>query len=145
IWGFPSATFALQGGSLIDVESGTLVGGSSANEVWTNNLSSLNVASGATFLGVEANVVVDALTGSGTVSSGFSGAGYASFTFGVNGGSGTFAGVLADGAARGNFVKAGTGMETLSGGNTYTGSTTISGGTLVLSGNANSNNSNIAI
>ena len=50
IWGVPSATFALQAGSLIDVESGTFVGGSSANEVWTNNLSSLNVAFGCDFL-----------------------------------------------------------------------------------------------
>ena len=145
IWGASSATFALQAGSLIDVQSGTFVGGSSANEVWTDNRSSLNVASGATFLGVEANVIVDALTGSGTVSSGYSGAGYANFTFGVNGGSGTFAGVLADGAAPGNFVKAGTGTETLSGNNTYTGTTTVSGGTLVLSGNAISHNGNIAI
>ena len=79
------------------MQAGTFVGGSSANEVWSNNLSSLNVAAGATFLGVEANVVVDALTGSGTISSGLSGFGYADFTFGVNGGSGTFAGVLADG------------------------------------------------
>ena len=101
--------------------------------------------SGATFSGVEANVVVDALTGSGTVSSGFPGDGYANFTFGVNGGSGTFAGVLADGAAPGNFVKAGAGIETLSGNNTYTGTTTVSGGTLVLSGNAISHNGNITI
>ncbi len=102
-WGAPSATFNLQAGSLIDVEAGTFVGGSSANEVWTNNLSGLNVATGATFLGVEANVNVDALTGSGTISSGYPGAGYAAFTFGVNGGSGTFAGVLADGERLGQL------------------------------------------
>ena len=89
--------------------------------------------------------MVDALTGSGTVSSGFPGDGYANFTFGVNGGSGTFAGVLADGAAPGNFVKSGAGIQTLSGNNTYTGTTTVSGGTLVLSGNAISHNGNIAI
>ena len=132
IWGASSATFNLLAGSLIDVQAGTFVGGSSENEVWTNNLSSLNVAAGATFLGVEANVKVDALTGSGTIASGYPGAGYAAFTFGVNGGSGTFAGVLADGGASANFVKAGSGSQVLTGGNTFTGQTTISGGTLQL-------------
>ncbi len=130
VWGASAATFQLAAGSLIDVQSGTFVGGSSANEVWTNNLSGLNVAAGATFNGVEANVIVDALTGGGTISSGFLGAGYVQFTYGVNGGSGTFGGVLADGAASGSFVKSGSGAQTLTGINTYTGATSVNGGTL---------------
>ena len=66
-WGATAATFALGSGSLIEVTGGTFVGGSNANEVWTNNLSDLSVASGATFDGVEANVRVDGISGSGTI------------------------------------------------------------------------------
>ena len=143
IWGPGIATFAMGAGSLIDVQQGAFTGGSYGNENWTSNLSGLNVASGATFSGVEANVRVDALTGAGTITSGYNGAGYTNFTFGVNGGSGTFSGVLADGAAAGNFVKTGNGTQTLTGANSYSGTTTVNGGTLVLSGAANANNSDI--
>jgi len=132
-WGASSATFALGAGSLIDVQQGTFGGGSNANENWTNNLAGLNVASGATFNGVEANVRVDALTGAGTITSGFPGAGYANFTFGVNNGSGNFSGTLSDSdSAPANFVKAGSGTQTLSGTNTYTGTTTVSAGKISL-------------
>jgi autotransporter-associated beta strand protein len=132
-WGVGSATFALGAGSLIDIRAGSFGGGSNANEVWTNNLAGLNVASGATFNGVEANVRVDALTGAGTITSGYPGAGYANFTFGVNNGSGTFSGSLTDSdSAAANFVKAGSGTQTLTGPLDYNGTTTISGGTLEL-------------
>ncbi len=133
-WGSVAATFALGSGSLIDVQAGTFTGGASANEDWTNNLSDLAVASGATFAGVESNVRVDALSGAGTITSGHTNAVYDHFTFGVDGGSGTFAGVLADGSAAGVFVKAGAGNQTLTGSSTYTGNTTIAGGTLTFSG-----------
>jgi autotransporter-associated beta strand protein len=135
IWGGATANFALGAGSLIDVQAGSLTGGSHANENWSNNLASLNVAGGAFFHGVEANVRVDALTGNGTLTSGYPGAGYQNFTFGVNNGSGTFSGVLADSdTAAGNFVKAGTGTQILIGNNTYTGTTTVSAGTLLVTG-----------
>jgi autotransporter-associated beta strand protein len=116
-WGVTAGTFALSSGALIDVQEGTFIGGSSANEVWTNNLADLNVASGAVFTGVEANVRVDALTGAGTISTGLACCGYTGFVFGVDNGSG-------------NFTKVGSGTQILSGNNTYTGTTTISGGTL---------------
>lgn len=131
-WGSTAATFALADGSLIDVQEGGFVGGSSANEKWTNNRSSLHVAAGARFDGVEANVRVDALTGSGIITSGYNGAGYQNFTFGVADGSGTFDGLLANGSSPGRFVKAGSGTQTLTGANTYTGGTTITGGTLLV-------------
>jgi autotransporter-associated beta strand protein len=121
----------LGAGGLIDVEAGTLVGGNSIQDYWTGNLAGLKVASGATFNGVEANVVVDALSGSGTISSGYPGAGYSNFTFGANGGSGTFSGVLTDAIGPGSFVKSGNGTQVLSGTNTYTGGTTVNGGTLI--------------
>ena len=55
---------------------------------------------------------------------------------GVNGGSGTFAGVIQDGAAQQSLVKQGAGVQVLSGSNTYSGATTISGGTLQIGNGA---------
>ena len=129
-WGAGVATFALGTGGLIDVQAGQMTGGSNANDVWTNNLADLNVASGAVFNGVESNVRVDVLTGSGSIKSGYPGAGYVNFTFGVDNGSGTFGGVLADSGGVGNFVKTGTGTQTLTHANTYSGTTTIAAGTI---------------
>ncbi|MCW1922954.1 autotransporter-associated beta strand repeat-containing protein [Luteolibacter arcticus] len=135
-WNSKKATFALGYGSLIDVQGGLFVGGSSGNEDWSANLSDLNVAGGAVFWGAEANVKVNALSGSGNIRSGLSGSGYTGFTFGVDNGSGTFAGSLRDtdtaAGHLGKFIKVGTGTQTLSGASTYTGGTTVSGGTLVL-------------
>ncbi len=88
--GSGTVNWNLGAGALIDVTGGTLAGGNFGQDVWTNNLASLTVASGATFRGVEANVQVDALNGAGTVSTGYDGAGYQSFTVGVNGGLGHF-------------------------------------------------------
>ncbi len=133
VWGGGASTFAMSAGSWIDVQEGAFTGGSNANENWSGNLSGLNVASGASFHGVEANIRVDALTGAGTITSGYPGAGYQNFTFGVNNGSGTFSGSLTDSdTAAANFVKVGSGTQTLTGTLNYDGSTTVSGGTLEL-------------
>lgn len=135
-WSSNVATFALASGAVIDVAGGTFFGSSDANENWTANLADLTVASGATFNGVEGNIRVDALSGDGTITSGWTGEGYQNFTFGVDNGSGTFDGVLKDyvsGTVRpGNYVKAGSGTQTLSGANTYTGYTKVAAGTLSL-------------
>jgi autotransporter-associated beta strand protein len=120
----------LAAGALIDVEGGTLKGGDNVQDVWTNNLSDLNIAAGAAFFGVEANVRVNALTGVGTLTTGYPGAGYITFTIGVADGGGTFAGVIANALGTGNLTKAGTGTEILTGASTYSGGTTISGGTI---------------
>jgi len=129
-WGSSAATFALGSGSLIDVTGGTFTGGSNANEVWTNNLSDLSIASGATFDGVEANVRVDGISGSGTLKTGYNGAGYANLTIGVDNGNSTFDGVIANSSSTGNLVKQGSGTITLRGTNTFGGSVSISGGVL---------------
>ena len=129
-WGSGAATFALDPGAKIDVQAGTFIGCMFANEAWTNNKADLNVAVGAIFRGVEANVRVNTLSGSGTIMSGFNGNGYTNFTFGVDNGSGTFGGVLSNNSSTGNFVKSGTGTQILTGSNTYTGTTTVNGGTL---------------
>ena len=132
-WGSATTTFALASGALIDIQAGTFKGGSYGNDVWTDNYADLNVASGAVFLGTEANVRVDVLSGQGTIRSGYPGAGYSRFSFGVDGGSGTFDGVLTDENAPGNFTKEGTGTQTLTGFSTYSGTTTVNAGTLVFS------------
>jgi autotransporter-associated beta strand protein len=134
-WGTAVATFQFSSGALIDVQAGVFVGGSNANEVWTNNYSDLTVASGAQFWGAEANERVDALNGAGIIYSGSTGNGYANFTFGVDNGTGDFSGGIANcGTDLGNFVKIGSGTQTFSGNTTYTGPTTISAGTLKLVG-----------
>jgi filamentous hemagglutinin family protein len=128
-WGSASGVFAMTGG-LIDVQAGSFVGSNSGNEVWTNNKASLNVAGGAVFAGVEGNIIVDALTGGGAVSSGYPGFAYG-LTVGVNNGSGTFSGVIQDSNGQvAKLTKTGTGTQILTGTNTYTGVTTVSGGVL---------------
>jgi len=146
-WGQMAATFALDSGSLIDVQEGTFVGGSSGNEVWTNNRSSLNIASGASFLGVEAPIVIDALTGAGTLSTGLQNWQNASVTMGINNtqagtynslGSATFSGSIINSensiSHPGKIIKSGSGTQTLSGTNNYSGNTTVSAGTLAVTG-----------
>jgi autotransporter-associated beta strand protein len=138
--GSAPCTFALGSGALIDIQAGTLVGGSFANEVWTANLADLNVAAGAIFDAVEATsvanngVFVDALTGAGTIKVGYPGSYANRITFGVDNGSGSFSGVLVDSSAPGSFVKAGSGSQTLGGACTYTGTTTVNGGALIVNG-----------
>ncbi|OUM02997.1 hypothetical protein A8M77_08630 [Variovorax sp. JS1663] len=133
-WGLLSGTFALGRGALIDVQQGTFIGGSNANENWTSNLADLRVASGAVFSGVEANVRVNVLSGGGTIMSGLNGAGYSQFTFGVDNGSGTFDGVLSDNASfRGNYHKVGSGTQTFTQANTFSGQLLVGGGVLSVS------------
>lgn len=104
-------------GAQIDVQGGQLTGGSNDNDVWTNNKASLNIAAGATFDGVEANVSVDSLTGSGTYKGGYYGP--RRLNIGVNGGSGTFSGAITRsvGAPIGSptLVKLGNGDQILNG------------------------------
>lgn len=137
VWQTPIVTYQMASGALIDVQEGTLTAGSNDNDVWTNNLSDLHVASGAVLNGVEANVVVDVISGSGTISTGFNIASYnngAGFTIGADNGSGSFDGIITNGSFTGKIFKKGTGTQKLNGANTYTGTTTINGGTLVING-----------
>ncbi|MDB4356663.1 autotransporter-associated beta strand repeat-containing protein [bacterium] len=139
-WVETVATFSLNSGSLIDVQEGQFRAGASAaadvaggNEIWTDNLSDLNIAAGALFRAREANVRVDALTGEGMITSGYH-TDYQQFTIGVDNGSEDFAGQIADTAINNlaNITKVGTGTQSLSGLNTYTGNTVIEDGVITV-------------
>ena len=134
-WNATDTFFNMLAGSLIDVQQGSMTGSTTYHGKWTNNLSSLNVAAGASFLGAEGDTRVDALTGAGTISAGWSTLG--SMTVGVNNtaagtynttaGTATFSGALSGPAP---LNKIGTGTQILTGANTYTGATNITAGTL---------------
>ena len=119
-------------GTQINILGAGIVGNEFLGSTWTNNLASMNIASGSTFDLRGNSIIVDALTGSGTVENTFSSSNQ--MTVGVNGGNGTFSGNITSGAgATIVLVKAGAGNQTLSGaGITYTGATTVSAGTLTL-------------
>ena len=129
-WSNSVANFAMASGALIDVQGGTFVGGSTGNEIWSSNLADLNVAAGAVFDGVEANVRVDALTGSGTIKTGYNGAGYTEMSIGVDNGTSSFGGVIANSSSTGKLQKEGTGTITLTGANTFSGNVDILTGAL---------------
>ena len=124
---------SLGAGALIDIQAGaSLTNGGWSNINWTNNQASLNVNGGTLDIWDGNQVIVDALTGNGTVTHTSYG-GTETFEVGVNNGSGNFSGTITDTSGHGlALLKAGSGIQILSGANTYTGGTTISGGTLQL-------------
>jgi fibronectin-binding autotransporter adhesin len=134
-------TFAMAPGGLIDVEGGSLRNGGYAATTWTNNQASMNIAAGANLdLWDGHDVFVDALTGSGVVTK-QQGNANVNLTVGVANGSGTFSGYIENpqtsiypnngiAGSTVSLVKTGSGIEVLTGPNTYTGPTSINGGTL---------------
>ncbi len=142
--GFPgNVTISLASGGLVDVVSGTVSGSSNNQGFWTGNLGDLAIAAGAVFNGVEGNIIVDSLTGSGTLLGGFFGSG--STTIGIDNGSGTFTGTIANNTPTSilRLIETGTGTQTLTGVNTYTGDTTITQGTLALGGSGSIANTRV--
>lgn len=127
---------SLSSGGLIDIQGGAFVNGGWGGGNWSANLADMNIASGAIFDVWDGGAIrVDALTGAGSVQNGSNSGGMRSLAVGVDGGSGTFSGVIGGGTGRaGNnqisLTKEGAGTQILSGNNTYAGTTTVSAGTL---------------
>ena len=137
------ASISFASGSLIDVEGGGLLAAYGGYN-WSGNKASLNVAAGATFdlwdSGASYPVIVDALSGSGTIRDN---AGQAGLTVGIDNGSGTFSGTIQQVTS---LTKTGSGAETLNGANfTYSGPTTISGGRLIFNGTGSLNTNAISL
>ena len=136
-------TFALSNSGLIDIEGGTLRNGGWQDTVWTGNRAAMYIAAGATFDVWDGNpVFIDALNGPGTITKQQGSGGTVTLNVGVAGGSGTFSGVIQNPTTYIALVKAGAGLQVLSGNNTYTGPTTISGGTLQVGNGAASGSIN---
>lgn len=138
IWGVPALTMALGNNSLLDIQAGTLDAGSSANDDWSSNKSSLNVAIGATLAEITYGpAVFDALTGGGSIQMNTgAGPGPNTLTVGINNhavgvynlaGTATFSGILSQ---PGKLIKVGTGTQILSGNNTFSGGIDLKGGTI---------------
>ena len=125
-------TFAMQSGGLIDLQgTSRLTNGGWQELDWTNNLADMNIASGATFdVWDGQDVIIDALTGSGTVDKLHAGNSPRLLTVGIDNGSGTFSGSIINTGGQIALVKTGSGTQTLAGTNTYTGNTTVADGTL---------------
>lgn len=116
---------------LIDVQEGILQNAWFVG-VWSNNLGSMHIATGATTLLWDADIRIDKLTGSGTVDKGQNNSHF--LYIGVNHGSSTFDGVIRNGTGFVRLWKVGDGTFTLTGTNTANGLMYLNGGTLELAG-----------
>jgi autotransporter-associated beta strand protein len=125
-------TFDMQAGGLIDLQgTSRLTNGGWQLMDWTTNLADMNIASGATLdVWDGQDVIIDALTGSGTVDKLHGGNSPRLLKVGVDNGTGTFSGTITNTGGQITLTKAGTGTQTLTGANSYAGDTTITVGTL---------------
>ena len=127
-------TMAMGSGALIEIQSGaSIVNGGWQNMTWTNNLADMQV-DGTLDLNDGNPVIIDALTGSGTINhTNWTDQWVDSrtLTVGKNDGSGTFSGVITQASVHvTGLTKNGGGTQILTGANDYKGATTINGGTL---------------
>jgi fibronectin-binding autotransporter adhesin len=133
-----AAAINLDSSAVVDVKEGTLQASWGANQIWTSNQASLNIAAGAEFDVDAAAARFGGLTGDGTVRLGLAGPSLPSqkLTIGVANASSTFSGSIVNGTATtAPLEKVGTGTIRFTGTNTYTGTTTVSAGTLAINGN----------
>ncbi len=132
--GGKGAIFQMSTGGLLSIHNGSWQWGWS-NGSFATNQGDLEVASGAEFRTSDLNNQFNKITGDGVIANAYSGT--INITIGVGGGSSTFNGIIKSGDAYNavttgavNIIKAGAGIITLSGNNTYIGGTTINGGVL---------------
>jgi autotransporter-associated beta strand protein len=110
---------------------GTLQLGSTSNSDLIHFNAAFNLNTGGTFDMNGHNEEISALNGTGgTVTN--TNATAATIRVGGGGNSGTWSGVIQDGAGQVSLIKGLTGTQVLSGVNTYTGNTTVNGGTLTI-------------
>ena len=96
---------------------------------WTNNRADLALGPAARFNAqTTPRVLVDSLLGSGSITK--TSTGSTVLTIGVAGGSGTFAGLIANPLGTISLVKTGTGTQVLAGATTFSGSTSVAQGVL---------------
>jgi autotransporter-associated beta strand protein len=123
-WDFSNGVKSYSGDT--DVTGGTLET-LSANAL--SPQSNMVISTGATLDFHAHSQSIDALSGNGSVTDSFGNA--ETFSVGQAKGSGTFTGTISGAVS---LVKNGSGVQVLSGANTYNGSTTISAGTLTIGG-----------
>ena len=121
-----TAATSLVDGAQVNIANGTL---RADHATALGMLAKVDVASGTMFR-VGASQTVGALSGSGNTTLN----GQTLTVGSTNNLSGTFSGVISDGAGTGGLTKAGTGIWTLTGSNTHSGATSVRGGTLSLQG-----------
>jgi fibronectin-binding autotransporter adhesin len=110
--------------------SNTTISAGTLQEGVANAIPAYNVTDNSTLDLNTFSTTIDGLGGSGAVDT--VAGGTPTLTIGVNGGGGTFSGVIRNSSGILALTKVGAGTETLSGGYTYSGSTLVAGGTLVL-------------
>jgi autotransporter-associated beta strand protein len=110
--------------------SGTILQLGGSNNTLNGN--SVDLGAGTTLYVTKDNGAesIDALTGSGSVST--NGSVMQTLTVGDNGGGGTYSGVIDDGNSTLAILKSGAGTQVFTGASTYSGGTEVSGGTLQL-------------
>jgi len=125
-------SFAMLAGGSIDLLGSSRVTNGGWQELeWTDNKASMHIAGGATLdLWDGRDVIIDALSGSGTVDKVHGGNSPRLLKVGVANGSGTFSGTIRNTAGAISLEKTGSGTQILTGTNTYSGTTTITAGTL---------------
>ncbi|MGL4400963.1 MAG: beta strand repeat-containing protein, partial [Luteolibacter sp.] len=115
----PVTEFAMTSGGLISIDSGVrLLNGGFARGVWTNNFADLTINSTGSLDMWDGNPVrVDALNGTGSILLGFAGGKDKELRVGVDGGSGTFSGNIAQaiGTTVLRLYKEGAGTQTFDG------------------------------
>jgi len=124
-------------GGLININSGIVINGGYANQNWSTNLASMNIAAGATFNAWDGGVVyVDALTGAGLLTDT---QGAKTVNIGVNNGSGVFSGSIGGNNAI-TLTKVGTGTETFTGVDTNAGPINVNNGAVYMNGSTTPTN-----
>jgi hypothetical protein len=114
-----ATSIGFSGGAVINVQAGSLIASDyQGAPSWASDLATLNIGANGTFDGHQADVYIDALTGSGIYEGGYFGP--RKLDIGNNNGSGTFSGTIQSngvGSGPGNVgvYKVGTGVETLTG------------------------------